>query len=60
MNDISAWHWAVVLLIVVLIFGTRGIGGPPGSGPDGLASGWARAQRFTAEALRRWRIGRRA
>lgn len=42
MGSLSIWHWLIVLLIVVLVFGTkklRGIGGDLGGAVKGFKDG---------------------
>lgn len=57
MGGLSIWHWAIVLVVVVLVFGTkklRNLGGDLGGAikgfKDGMKEGGADEAKPTAEA----------
>lgn len=57
MGGLSIWHWAIVLLVVVLIFGTkklRNLGGDLGGAikgfKDGMKEGTAEESKTGSEA----------
>ncbi len=55
MGSFSIWHWLIVLLVVVLIFGTkklRGMGGDLGSAVKGFKEGMRTDEEIAAKQIK--------
>ncbi len=55
MGSFSIWHWLIVLLVVVMIFGTkklRGMGGDLGSAVKGFKEGMRTDEEVAAKQIK--------
>lgn len=55
MGSFSIWHWLIVLLVVVMIFGTkklRGMGGHLGSAVKGFKEGMRTDEEVAAKQIK--------
>ena len=54
MGSFSIWHWLIVLLVVIMIFGTkklRGMGGDLGSAVKGFKEGMRTDEEIAAKKI---------